>query len=146
MKRAASIVLRVALGAVFLVAALSKVPDLRQFAEEVANYQILPPHVVPYAALLFPGVELALGLALIAGVYARAAAVLASAMLVGFIAALSQALVRGINLKCGCFGGADLATWGTVARDVVLLALAIATAWLASSSVGWTVRSRAERG
>ena len=129
MRRAVGVGLRVALGGVFVFAALSKLPDLRSFAEAVANYQLLPAKLVPAAALAFCGVELACGVALVVGLYTRAAATLAGAMLVVFIAALSQALVRGIDLRCGCFGGAELATWGTVLRDVVLLGLAIATAW-----------------
>jgi len=49
--------------------------------------------------------------------------------LAAFIAGLSQALLRGIDLRCGCFGGDELATWGTVARDFALLVPAVAVAW-----------------
>ena len=51
-------------------------------------------------------------------IFGQASAVL---MLVAFIVALSQALLRGIDLRCGCFGGSELASWWTVARDVVML-------------------------
>jgi putative oxidoreductase len=124
MRRWIGLAARVALGLVFIAAAVTKLPDLRTFAEEVANYQLLPAMLVPLAAVAFVGAELVLGASLLAGIWVRASAVLAGAMLVVFIVALSQALVRGIDLRCGCFGGADVATWGTVARDVGLLVVA----------------------
>ena len=67
------------------------------------------------------GVELAAGLALALGVAARGAALVLSGLLGVFIGALSQALLRGIDLRCGCFGGGGPATWGTVARDGLML-------------------------
>jgi putative oxidoreductase len=112
---------RLALGVTFAWAVVTKLPDLRTFAEEVANYQLLPSGLVPFATVAFVGLELVAAVALLLGRWVRAASLLSGALLVAFIVALTQALVRGIDLRCGCFGGADLATWGTVARDVVLL-------------------------
>lgn len=114
--------LRIALGAAFAYAALSKVPDMAQFAEETANYRLLPAQLVPSFTVALAGVEVLAGVLLLLGVAVRPAAAVTAAMLVAFIVALSQALLRGIDLRCGCFGGEDLATWGTVARDVVMVA------------------------
>jgi hypothetical protein len=61
-------------------------------------------------------------------VWASAAALVAAALLAIFTAGLSQALLRGIDLRCGCFGGAERATWLTVLRDVALLGAALAIA------------------
>jgi putative oxidoreductase len=119
---------RLALGVTFAWAAVTKLPDMRTFAEEVANYQILPSGLVPLATVAFVGLELVAGAALILGRWVRAASLLSGALLVAFIVALTQALMRGIDLRCGCFGGADLATWGTVVRDVVLLGVSV-VAW-----------------
>jgi putative oxidoreductase len=117
---------RVALGLVFVYAASTKLADMRQFAEEIANYQVLAPSLVPFAAVLLLGVELTAGTLLVAGAATRAAALTVAGMLAAFIVALSQALLRGVDLRCGCFGGSDLASWSTVLRDVVLLAAALA--------------------
>lgn len=138
MKRVLAVVARLVLGATFVLAAVTKLPDLPSFAEEVANYQLLPAALVPLAALAFVGTELVAGLALLAGVWVRAATALSAAMLVVFIVALTQALARGIDLRCGCFGGAELATWGTVARDVGLLAVAWVAAAFTPREVGAT--------
>ncbi|MFM2151826.1 MAG: hypothetical protein RL199_261 [Pseudomonadota bacterium] len=131
---------RIVLGATFAWAAVTKVPDLRTFAEEVANYQLLPSAMVPAAAVGFVGLELVAAAALLVGRWVRAASLLSGALLLAFIVALTQALVRGIDLRCGCFGGADLATWGTVARDVVLLALS-AAAWQWGDRGGYSTQT-----
>ena len=121
---------RVILGALFVWAAVSKSGDMASFAEEVADYQMLPARLVPVAAAAMPGIEALCGLVLIVGVWARASALVISGLLAVFIAALTQSLLRGIDLRCGCFGGSDAATWGTVWRDVAMLALGAAVLWL----------------
>ena len=140
MKRQLALVSRVVLGVVFIAAAWSKLVDPRTFAEEIANYQVLPPALVPFFAAVLPGIELIAGLALTIGLWTRTAAALLTALLVAFICALSQALLRGIDLRCGCFGGADLATWGTVARDAGLLVPGVLTLWLGPGQ--WAVETK----
>jgi hypothetical protein len=51
--------------------------------------------------------------------------VVVAGLLVAFIAFVAQALLRGIDLRCGCFGGDEPASWWTVARDAAMLAAAI---------------------
>jgi putative oxidoreductase len=129
-KRVAALACRLVLGAIFLYAAATKVPDMAAFAKDVANYRLVPPALVPWAAAAVVGVEIVAGLALVLGVGARAAALVAGALLLVFVGGLSQALLRGIDLRCGCFGGEESATWGTVLRDLVMLVPAVAVVWL----------------
>lgn len=131
---------RVVLGGLFVWAACTKLPDLSLFAEEIANYRLLPPALVPLAAATLPGIELAAGAALVLGVWTRAAALVLDALLAAFVGGLSQALLRGIDLRCGCFGGSDTATWGTVARDLVMLAAGLAV--LAGGPGAWSIDKR----
>src|SRR5262245_46474276 len=84
------LLLRVALAAVFGYAAYTKILDMRTFAEEVANYQLLPAWLVSYAAASLVGVEILTAFLLLAGLRVRAAAGVSVALLVVFIAALSQ--------------------------------------------------------
>lgn len=118
--------LRLALGGLFLYAAGVKLPDMAAFAESVANYRLVPAPVVGAAAAAVVGVELTAALLLVAGVWVRAAAAVVAGLLGVFIGALALALARGIDLECGCFGGGEPASWLTVARDVVLVAWALA--------------------
>lgn len=117
---------RIALGAIFAWAALAKLPDMAAFAADVANYRIVPAAAVPVLAASVVGVELVAGLALLSGVAARGAALAAAGLLGVFAIALSQALLRGIDLRCGCFGGQTPASWWRVGEDLAMLALAVA--------------------
>lgn len=126
---------RVLLGALFVYAAATKVGDMGQFAEEVANYQLLPPSLVPLVAAALPGIEILAGALLIADIGARGAALVVAGMLLAFTVGLAQALGRGVDLRCGCFGGSEIATWWTVARDVALLAMATLVLWLGGGRV-----------
>lgn len=126
MKAAALAATRIALGFLFVYAAATKLADMGQFAEEVANYQLLPPSLVALVAAVLPGIEILAGTLLIVGAVVRPAALVVSVLLAVFVIGLSQALLRGVDLRCGCFGGTDVATWWTVLRDVVMLAAALA--------------------
>jgi uncharacterized membrane protein YphA (DoxX/SURF4 family) len=121
-------VVRVALGALFLWAAVAKLPDMAAFAQDVANYRVLPAAAVPLVASAVVGIELLAGGLLVLGLFERSAAIVASILLAAFTLFVAQALVRGIDLRCGCLGGDERASWWTVLRDLAMLAASIAVA------------------
>jgi len=94
---------QIALGAIFVVAALPKVLDPPSFAHMIYNYRLVPGGAVNALALVMPWVEILVGLALILGVWPREAAALAGLLLLVFIAAIGFNLVRGHAVDCGCF-------------------------------------------
>lgn len=120
--RALVVVLRLVVAAIFLVAALPKIADPGSFATDIDNYRIVPDALIGPVAVGLPLLEALVGVALITGVHARGAAIVASAMLVGFAFGMVQAIVRGIDLDCGCFGHLveTQVSWMTVTRNVVL--------------------------
>jgi len=123
LKSAASWLLRLGLGALFVYAALAKLKDPVGFALEINNYRIWPA-LAPYGAVMLPGIELAAGVGVIVlpRAWRRAAALAIMGMMALFTAAVSVALARGINIDCGCFGGqSGPISWLTVARDLALL-------------------------
>jgi putative oxidoreductase len=124
----ALIAVRIVLGALFIWAAVTKLPDMAAFAQDVANYRVVPAALVAFVASAVVGIELIAGIALVVGVMERAAAAVIASLLVAFALFLCQALLRGIDLRCGCFGGDEPASWWTVARDLVMLAAAVAVA------------------
>ncbi len=142
MKARVLVALRVALGALFVWAAATKLPDMAAFAQDVANYRVVPPVLVPWVASAVVGIELLAGLALIFGAMVRPAAVVLAGLLAAFTLFLSQALLRGIDLRCGCFGGDERASWWTVVRDVAMLA---AAAMVARGGEGRQPRSAEEK-
>jgi uncharacterized membrane protein YphA (DoxX/SURF4 family) len=124
---------QIALGAVFVAAALPKLADPPGFAEAIWNYRLAPAWLIHPAALVLPWLELLCGLALCLGLWARAAAAWLGALLLVFLAALSINLARHHPVDCGCFSTqaaprsaeervADM-RWA-ILRDLGLLALA----------------------
>lgn len=127
LRESVGLVLRLVLGIVFLVAAADKVANAEAFARSIANYRLLPVELVNLVALVLPWLELLVGLMLVVGLRVRAAAVVASGLLLVFTVALVSALVRGLDIHCGCFSqtAAERIGWGRVIEDVLLLAAAV---------------------
>lgn len=94
---------QIALGVIFVIAALPKVSDPPSFAHMIYNYRITPGPLVNLIALVLPWVELLAGLALILGIWRRSSAVLIGVLLLIFIAGISFNLARGNAIDCGCF-------------------------------------------
>lgn len=114
--------LRVAIAGVFVFAAAPKLADPASFALEIDNYRMVPEALVGSMAVIVPVLELVVAAALLTGIHARGAALLAGGMLLTFAGAMVQAMARGIDLDCGCFGSAlEMQVSGfTVARNLVL--------------------------
>jgi uncharacterized membrane protein YphA (DoxX/SURF4 family) len=118
---------RLALAAVYLVAAVPKLADPATFARDIDNYHALPVDWAGVAAVVLPPLELVVAAALLLGVHARGAALVSAGMLTAFAAAMGQAIARGIDLDCGCFGSAlamHVSGW-SILRNVVLAALSL---------------------
>jgi uncharacterized membrane protein YphA (DoxX/SURF4 family) len=95
--------IQIALGAVFVAAAIPKILDPPAFAHMIYNYRLLPGGLINGLALVMPWIELCVGLALVLGVWKREAALVAGALLVVFLVAIGWNLVRGHAIDCGCF-------------------------------------------
>jgi uncharacterized membrane protein YphA (DoxX/SURF4 family) len=121
--RAISLVLRFALGAIFVYAAWSKLKDpWALFAMAVDSYKALPLWGVEWVARTLPWVELAIGALLIAGRFMRVATVATSVMLMVFFALMVRAYAQGLEINCGCFGPGEALSWKTLLRDGSMLA------------------------
>jgi hypothetical protein len=113
---------RFLLGLVFLTAAVPKIAQPETFAASVEAYEILPIAVVNVVAILLPWTELLCAIFLIGGARVRPSAALLGSMLLVFIVAISIAVLRGLNINCGCYGGTGTPVgWGKVLEDVALL-------------------------
>jgi uncharacterized membrane protein YphA (DoxX/SURF4 family) len=133
MKRVALLLGRIALGAVFIVAAAPKIADPPGFAHMVSNYLLVPAPAVNFLALFLPWIEMLAGIALVTGLFGRTGARVSAALLVVFLLAIGINLARDHAVQCGCFdvhaaekSHAQLIgemRW-VVARDLGLLAVA----------------------
>jgi len=108
---------------------VSKSPDPSKFAEDVLNYRVPPRSFNHLVAITLPWIELLAGALLVLGIWARPSALVIGLMLVVFLLAIGQAVARGLNIECGCFGTVEGRKVGLVAlaEDTVMLATA---AWL----------------
>ena len=124
------LLLRVVLGAIFVIAGASKIGHADMFAAQIAGFRLLPQIVIAPLALALPFLELLLGGYLILGLYTRTAAWVAAVVLATFDAAIASAVVRGMSVSCGCFGPNDatVTTWTEVARDAVFVVMAVVVA------------------
>ncbi len=97
-----SILARVILGGMFILAGMAKIADPELFAKQIADYQILPHILINISAIALPWIEVVAGLFLIAGIRLKANAVIMGLMLIVFIIAISYALILGLDNDCGC--------------------------------------------
>ncbi|MDX9758940.1 MAG: MauE/DoxX family redox-associated membrane protein [Bacteroidota bacterium] len=95
--------LQIAVGLVFLSAALLKALDPDSFAEQIATYAILPDLslLAAWTLIIF---EVALATALIVNFLPRVVPLLTIAMLLFFIAITVYGMMIGLGESCGCFG------------------------------------------
>ncbi|MDR2367420.1 MAG: hypothetical protein LBF58_04805 [Deltaproteobacteria bacterium] len=100
---------RLALGLVFLWAAWPKMLAPNDLAEIITGYRLLPLWLVAPASLLLPALELWSALAVLIGPrrFRRAGAMILAVLLLIFMTAAAQGLLRGLDFECGCFGGQD---------------------------------------
>ena len=126
-----NLILRLALGGIFVYAGVEKIIDPAGFAKSIGNYQILPHEWINLLAITLPWMETLAGGLLIVGLWRRANALVMAGMLVVFLFAISSAMHRGLNINCGCTntrGGAKVG-WTKLAEDASLLAMATWLIW-----------------
>lgn len=140
------LVLRLFLAGLFLFAAWDKILHPEAFSTTVDRYHLLPRVLVNLFALWLPWVEMVVGVTMLLGIWARASAGLMSAMMLMFLVAIFQAVLRGIDTHCGCFtqGGEakDPVSFLTVFRDLAFLAATIAACWIENDRPTWRLFSR----
>ena len=133
------LVARIALAAVFIVAAYAKMrpqldmpwslgsvrTSLSMFAMQVDSYQMLPASLVSAVAHFLPIFELALGLWLLSGIGLRWSSLIATLTLGTFFAVMVRSYALHLGIACGCFGPGEQIGPKTLTRDGSLLVLAL---------------------
>jgi uncharacterized membrane protein YphA (DoxX/SURF4 family) len=122
---------RLGLAAVWLLAGASKVGDLAASGRAVHAYELLPYDAAMIVGAALPFVELTLGVLLVVGLATRVVAGASAVLLAIFMAGISWAWARGLNIDCGCFSaggelpaGQDPGYAWELLRDVGFLVLA----------------------
>lgn len=120
---------RWALGAVFLAAGSLKVLRPELFYTQLLAYDTgLPDGLLRLVTVTLPWLEALCGGALLARIWPETVGVMVAFLCLIFVVMLGQAVLRGLDLSCGCFGSA-LPSW----FDHPAVALARAGALLAGA-------------
>ena len=126
---AASWFLGLGLALLFGVAAGHKLADRARFLAVLGNYDLVPAGLVPLAGMAIVAAEAAAALLLTLPPVRAHGACVAVALLAAYALAIAINLLRGrTRIDCGClgFGRHDRIAWTLVARNLALIALALA--------------------
>ena len=132
LKRRILLILRLAIGAMFVVAGAMKLWDLPHFIAVVAKFKMLPGPMVSSTGIYLPWLEIVSGVAVILYSRRRGVLLVPTLLVIVFLAAIISAWARGLEISCDCFGsGIEYAPgiWhvlSDVAILSILLVLAIA--------------------
>lgn len=116
---------RLFVGAVLLAAGALKAADPSLAVMAVGAYGLVPPKAALAIGFLLPGLEIAVGAALLTGFVTRGAALLAATLSVMFLFVIGWTHFESLDIACGCFGPLSPALesgWRTAALDVAMLA------------------------
>lgn len=143
------LILRLCLSFFFFPGAIGKLLRYRSFVQGVVDYQMLPRRIAYTFGFILPWIELAVAFLLIAGIAVQFAATLSFVLLICFTTAVIVNLRRDRRIECNCYGVADtkIISWGTVARNSLLLVITITIIFLDSQTTGlesWPTRWQTE--
>lgn len=126
-----SLVARLTLGGVLLLAGYLKFDELDKSQMAVRAYEMLPVSLANFIGIVLPFAEIFIGLLLIVGAGIRVMGILSALLMLVFVIGISQAWARGLSIDCGCFGGGGQVEPGEanylspLLRDAGLAALGI---------------------
>lgn len=114
--------IRCIVGGLFIYAGSLKLADVPAFAIAVDSFRLLPWPLVAVTAVTLPVLEIAAGLLWITNLAARPAALVIFGLCAVFCAVLASAMIRGLDVSCGCFGAlADDSVGAALLRAAILL-------------------------
>ncbi|MFT4637696.1 MAG: putative oxidoreductase [Verrucomicrobiales bacterium] len=93
-----------------IVRADGKLADPQRFLSQIRAFQLLHDPWNAWLAMGLPWLELFTGIALLLPWTALGGSAVASGLLGMFIVGLASVQMRGLEVDCGCFGGAGTAT------------------------------------
>lgn len=126
------LVLRLTLGLIFLVSAVTKLRDMDAFLHGVEEYAVLSRPLATLYGRLLPFTELIAALLLLSGILVGLGTALIVLMLVSFAVAITINAIRGRAPACHCFGESSSSRvgWHTLIRNLALLLPAGTLFWL----------------
>lgn len=133
----ATLIVRVFLGATFLLSGLIKLSDRRAFLLDVLGYGVLPVSASRLYARVIPWLEAVAGSLVLVGIGQRLGTSVLLLLLASFAVAVGANVLRGRRFPCRCFGSWTTEKIGivTLVRIAVLIGLAAYIIQTSSSTV-----------
>ncbi len=118
---------RILLAAVFIFSGIEKIFDPENFAQSIMNYKVFPLITINIIAITIPWIEFVAGILLLFGVKVRENSFILASLLFAFTLLVIIALIRGLNIECGCFGTAHSEIIGLqkIIENIVFILLSI---------------------
>jgi uncharacterized membrane protein YphA (DoxX/SURF4 family) len=135
---------RLLLGILFVVSGGEKLLDLKFFALVITEYQILPSLLIPAVALFVSLCEVLCGTMLLLDLFSQFSSSVMLCMMMIFIAAMTNSVMRGLEHECGCFE--FLAQWnvmkeeigiGPIIRDILFFIMLLPITLFGSNRIPW---------
>lgn len=98
-----TLVIRIILGSIFILAGISKIVDPVRFFHSVVAYAIVSEELAAYIAIIVPTLELVLGVLLIIGYKIKSAVFTMLCLMMAFSVFILINIFRGKSFQCGCF-------------------------------------------
>ena len=125
-----SLIFRILIGWIFLLAGLAKISDPVRFLLTLREFQLVPGMIERFLAVYLPWLEFILGLFIILGILHRTSALFLGFLNGVFTLAILSVIIRGIEVDCGCFGLLadilklpDMADYKAVIRNLIFIAM-----------------------
>lgn len=113
-QKALFLILRLGFGILLIIASVDKLFHPQGFAVAVDNYRVVGEGLSRWVAIWIPYLEAITGLFLIIGLWLDAAVLINAILMLVFLALVSQAWARGLDITCGCFaveGDTPIGLW-----------------------------------
>ncbi len=114
------------LGGILVYSGVEHLVNPYIFLRSITNYAILPAAACYWAAYFLPFIQLIVGTCLVFGLFEFASTTTSFVLFSTFFIAQTTALVRGLNIDCGCFGSNSSPITATSVAFVFALCVASA--------------------
>lgn len=98
---------RIYLALVFILSGLDKIGNLSAFATSIENYDLFPIQIINLIAIVIPWIEVITGGLLLLGFYIKENSIIIGTLLTVFTLAVLSAVMRNLDIDCGCQGTFD---------------------------------------
>lgn len=122
------LVLRLIMGAVFILASVDKIFNPAIFSSVLREYKLVPEILIPLVSVTMPWIEFFAGLFMILNVFSQSVALIMIGLNIGYVFGIAINLAWGLVHECGCFtlfGWNEPISGSTIVRDLIFIIMCV---------------------